>query len=290
MTEVVEYSNHGWHGLVEASWQEEFADLEAWMDPSRGKIYREKMNRLVVRLETPRGAVFVKVVRTLADGRHSGRDFVKRLKWFIRSSRAVQVMRMHLALLEAGFGCPEPLLAVRYRHQLQQPVDVFVCRELLLPSFGKRLVEAAGDERVRLLQATARELCRFHHAGFVHGDCIPGNILLGEDGGLHFLDNDRTVRLESGSLQRGRVRNLVQLCRHIEDWEKSEAPGRIFLDAYKEADLASGDDLPVVSRHLVRREIRQVMLQCAHDHGQRSWLEDVQEMSEGDKKAEQQGK
>ncbi len=217
--------------------------LDAALWDGAGEAVVAYPDRTVRRLATAQGTVFVKVFRP--DGIPS---LWKRLRHTLRDAlcgqAALRLLNIHAELEAAGLACPQALLAgVRGDEQ------VFVTREAngLPMSQAMKLDQNAAR---KALATAARGVRRLHDAGFVHGDCIPGNLLLdGET--VCFLDNDRTARISFWSLPRGRRRNLIQFCSRLPEGNplSAEEAARAFLEAY---DVDPMDYLPAIH---FRREV-----------------------------------
>ena len=153
---------------------------------------------------------FVKVLTAASE--HD--NLWNRLKWRLRSSRSLHVWHISQELQANGFGCPVIQLAARKRawRPLGWPTDALV----MSPVAGQ-MVQALlkNDPSQDILNIVAQELARFHAAGFVHGDCLPGNLFLENSGRLNFIDNDRTMRIHAWNRLPGIRRNLVQFAFHL---------------------------------------------------------------------------
>ncbi len=168
--------------------------------------------------------------------------------------RARRAFAMSRALVAAGFAAPEPLLlGARDGAGLLVTADVG----------GADLVAAVAPPTARgakraLLARLGSEVGRLHRAGFVHGDLVPPNLRV-RDGGLVFLDNDRTRRLP---LAFGARRNLVQLGRFVVPGLSLTDRARV-LRAY-----AAARGLGTARRRRLARWVARKVTQrrCAIDH------------------------
>jgi hypothetical protein len=147
--------------------------------------------------------------RTLAIASPEGALYVKH--WEAPGAwRAWRAFRMGEALVAAGFHAPETVLIAARGN-----AGLLVTRD----AGGEELLAAAarlGTERAakrRLLRRLGAEVARLHDAGFVHGDLVPTNVRV-RDEGFVFLDNDRTRRSRLLVALTAR-RNLVQLGRFV---------------------------------------------------------------------------
>jgi len=205
------YSSGKWRGRVASDWQEEFSDFDQWYQEHDGETVVSYRSRQVRRVRTARGTVYVKSIWGLTDPGMTGQDLLSFLKWVFRPSRALACWRVSWQLLEAGFHCARPELAIRRRSSLGYPSDVFISEEINAPMISDLLPKMAAGEQADLALLLGRELQKLHAAGFVHGDCILRNICLTSGKELVYLDNDRSkVRGIASPFSRS-IRNLAQI-------------------------------------------------------------------------------
>lgn len=236
------FNAEGWKGQVLAGWEDVFTGFDGWLASSVDECVVNLSSRQVWRSDTPKGALFVKVIYRASEAQGLARRAFAALKWLLRPSRALAIQRVSQAMLEAGFECPMPVLAVRRRSATGWPVDVFISAECGDANLCDQLPGLPREEIEALLARVAIELNRFHRAGFVHGDCIPANLALNAQGRLVFFDNDRTVRHPWLRERYAQRRNLIQfgyrLTRQLGDMTYFEQ----FLYAYVEAaEVAAAD-------------------------------------------------
>jgi hypothetical protein len=147
------------------------------------------------------------------------------LKDLFRYSKAFRFWRQGVALRESGFHVPVTI-AVGEQRRCRFVKRAFVLTEEIegqaLPDFLARREAGRADsgdlarkwEAIRIFGSLVR---RFHQLGFVHGDMVASNILVGESArdGIEFylMDNDRTRRFPLWFPQSLWRRNLVQLNR-----------------------------------------------------------------------------
>jgi Lipopolysaccharide kinase (Kdo/WaaP) family len=147
------------------------------------------------------------------------------LKDLFRQSKAFRFWYQGIALRESGFHVPVTI-AVGEQRRFRFVKRAFVLTERIegqtLPDFLARRSAGGADSGdlarkrhgIRVFGSLVR---RFHQLGFVHGDMVASNILVGESAcdGIKFylMDNDRTRRFTLWSPQSLRRRNLVQLNR-----------------------------------------------------------------------------
>ena len=220
----------GWNGLAAT---QEFAALaerlDDWLARSPGTLVVRYDSRYVRRIDLPSGTVYLKHIRALTDAGLDGREWLSWCKWVFRPSRALATWRISRRLLEAGFRCPEPLLAVRRRRRLY-PTDVFISAAIPYPD----LWQDASLPPAELARFLAAELARFHDAGFAHGDCILRNLCRDTAASrLVFLDNDRTWQPPALLRRHYQRRNLAQLAYSLlRRYDGQPEAARLFLDAY----------------------------------------------------------
>ncbi|HEV7734424.1 MAG TPA: lipopolysaccharide kinase InaA family protein [Candidatus Binatia bacterium] len=191
MSEYARWNRDGWRGWRAAGEPLDEAASLAAAESGEGRTSRHARS---LRLATPTGDVWVKAYPP-PGARRARRAFV-----------------MGRALAAAGFVAPETLL-VAWRRRAGVLVTRDTGGEDLLA-----LVDRLGRDRDlrgakrSLLARLGADVGRLHQAGFVHGDLVPPNVRVRDDGSLVFLDNDRTAR---GLLAVGARRNLVQLGRFV---------------------------------------------------------------------------
>ena len=223
--------------MVHSSWRSALSELDAWLAVNPGTVLVAKKTRRVFRVSTPRGVVYVKVIRSLQEGGSLFKKALAAVKWYCRSSRAVGVLNISNAMLAQGIGCPEPVLAARRRNAAGWPEDIFISREVACPSvLSLVLQQPEGKRQEAILASAGRGIARLHNHGFVHGDCIPGNLCQAPDGSLVFLDNDRTRITPVFGAEGARLNNLIQFLARLPAIANRERLVATFLQAYAEAN------------------------------------------------------
>lgn len=210
MSEYIAFRSQGWKGLGSADWLALLGPLQDWLSQNPGEVVVDLPNRQVNKVFTPLGTLYVKLLH--AGGNLGGvKGALTALKWTLRSSRAVAMLRISQELLNADFQCPIPILAARRRSPKGWPQDIFISLDCPGEPLTRLLPNMEPKEIQSLLATVASEVARLHQAGFVHGDCIPGNIAISPSGKVVFFDHDRTRRAaQSRLLQHQQRRNLVQ--------------------------------------------------------------------------------
>ena len=221
--EFTPYHINRWNGLISSELSNQ--DLEPEKLAVLGETIVNKPNRMVRRIDLEGTTVYAKwFVPT--------KSFLKRL---FRKPLAFRLLETHKALLSAGIGCAEPLLAAICDEPTQILPQLFVYKEVPYPNISQRLKNASTDEATRIYDTAAEAIATLHKAGFVHGDCLPGNICLSDDNHAFFIDNDRTSRSFPFIRKRQERRNLVQFCAHAAlQHDMSREMQRRFLAHYFE--------------------------------------------------------
>jgi len=210
MQPACDFQSGPWHGQVRQDWHETLADLDAWLAANPGELVVKYESREVRRIATPRGTVYLKRILALTDAGLHWRDWLSALKWYCRPSRALACWKISRQMLESGFACCEPLLAVRRRHAWGRPEDILLTAEVSEPDLRESLPLLSPDALHEAVRTASRQLRTFHEAGFVHGDCLLRNLCLSAEGKLIFLDNDRTKRPAFWNIFCRKSRNLAQ--------------------------------------------------------------------------------
>ncbi|MBO4620919.1 MAG: hypothetical protein J5654_12510 [Victivallales bacterium] len=198
-----------WRGICHRDFAVPDGNLDDWLARLAKTSNRHYASRWIAapNIECP---WFVKVLTAASE--HD--NLWNRLKWRLRTSRSLHVWRISQELQANGFGCPVIQLAARKRawQPLGWPTDVLV----MSPVEGQMVQTLLKNESAQdILNIVAQELARFHAAGFVHGDCLPGNLFLESSGRLNFIDNDRTIRVHAWNRLPSIRRNLVQFAFHL---------------------------------------------------------------------------
>jgi len=149
------------------------------------------------------------------------------LKDLLRHSKAVRALKQSEALARLGFHAPPAVAAGEERTFGVLGRSFLLTSEIAAKPLAAALrkycappLDRSGVSRKRRwLTQLARETCRLHRHGFVHGDLVASNIFAGlEPGGaarFYYMDNDRTRRYPAWLPQRLWRRNLVQLNRIV---------------------------------------------------------------------------
>ena len=250
----------GWNGLAATP---EFAEialhLDEWLLQNPGTPVVQYASRDVRRIDLPSGTIYLKHIRALTDKGLTGQEWLSWCKWVFRPSRALATWRISRRLLEAGFRCPEPLLAARRRRRLY-PTDVFVSAAIPFPDLWEDTSLPPAD----LAPFLGAELARFHAAGFAHGDCILRNLCRDTDANrLVFLDNDRTWQPPFFLRRHYQRRNLAQLAYSLLRRHDGDPAGaRLFLEAYAASPGAVPCDATAI--------LDQALTRLARKHPRRS--------------------
>jgi hypothetical protein len=229
-TSYVRWALDGWRGVVRDDLQIAPHEVLAVVARDEGRRSRHARTQ---RVELGGGVVYVKAYPA-PDGR-----------------RAVRAFRMGRALERTGFGAPDALLIGR-----RGGAGVLVTQDVggrsLFEAIGSRGTDPRGEKR-RLLRTLGAEVGRLHRRGFVHGDLVPSNLVVGPSG-VVFLDHDRTRRGQALVWWHAR-RNLVQLGRFVVPGVTVSDRARV-LDAYGAARGFGKSARQRLARWLVRATMR----------------------------------
>ncbi|HOG50829.1 MAG TPA: hypothetical protein PKY10_09580, partial [Lentisphaeria bacterium] len=152
----------------------------------------------------------------------------------------IAVFKITSAMLDKGIGCPEPILAARRRNAFGWPEDVFICREVPYPSLFSQLNAADhAPARDAIIANAAQGIAALHNKGFIHGDCIPGNLCLAPDQSIFFLDNDRTCPMPLLGKRRFRLANVIQFLARLPLPMQQNDVFALFLDSYRQASAGT---------------------------------------------------
>ncbi|MBR6471339.1 MAG: hypothetical protein IKS83_06050 [Victivallales bacterium] len=209
MNDYQPFSSGAWQGVHLGDFSLPSDPLDHWLEQIHASACRRYPSRCIA-APTEDFPWYVKILWGASD--HD--TWLNRLKWRLRPSRMLQTWRISMALEEAGFLCPKIQLAARRRAwwPLGWPTDLLI----MAPIAGRQLSSTITQENAtEVLPQVAAELARFHAAGFAHGDCIPGNLFLQDNGKLAFIDNDRTMHTRFGNRTARIRRNLVQFGFHL---------------------------------------------------------------------------
>jgi len=235
MSSIQPYRSGNWRGIIDPQWQEPLSDLDQWLRDHPGAKVVAKKSRTVSRVETPNGVIYVKIIHRLQERGSAWKMLFAGIKWLFRPSRAIATFQITDAMLDKGIGCPEPILAARRRNALGWPEDVFICREVPYPTLLSLFNTTDNiPSRDALLANAAHGIAALHNQGFIHGDCIPGNLCLAPDQSLCFLDNDRTQPMPLMLRRRARLNNVVQFLSRLPPNTQQGDVFTLFLDSYRQ--------------------------------------------------------
>ena len=232
--EPLQYSpweKDGWKGQALADLAENMPDPAILC--SMGESIVERPNRTVRRGTLQGKEVYIKCYRENSEQRPWWKRVFQRKKCF-------QVLEISRQLLAAGIGCPRTFLAAD-----RQWEELTVLEGLEFPTISNLCWymqrEEQREEWKRLCRPVAQAIASLHRAGFIHGDCIPGNLCINQNQKVFFIDNDRTRRC-FWFRKRQQMRNLIQFCAHL--WvmgsPRDEEECRMFLHEYEEAAGVTG--------------------------------------------------
>jgi len=262
-TRDIKYNVAPWRGYLSSDWQDIIHAPEQWLADNPGELVVSYPSREVRRITTPKGVLYVKIIRGLTDRGLTGRDPGSFLKWYCRPSRAIATWRISWQILAAGFRCARPVMAVRQRSQWAYPTDIFISEDVQAQEISTLLPQYQGPAaQAELAAILGRGLAAFHSAGFVHGDCILRNLCLDADNQLVFLDNDRSKKRGWRHPFCSSRRNLAQIGYSARRLDLPEAFVQKLFSEYSiaaqwaasRATAVSASLLTAINRRLQQRE------------------------------------
>ena len=212
MSALKAFSQNGWHGVVSP----EFAlpgDITRWTESLLPDAMLRYNSRVIARVtDDASGAqYYVKMLFGASENMHA---LPQAIKWRLRSSRALHVAAISAEMHDCGIDCAEVVLAARRRawQPFGWPTDIIVTRQAEGVSFRNIVKNGDRDEIECAVRIVAEKVAALHRAGFVHGDCQPGNLFVQlDEHSVAFIDNDRTARSNCLMRSRQEARNLIQL-------------------------------------------------------------------------------
>ena len=189
-----------WHGMVAEPFEWNLQRLDAILKDA--DIIVDKPDRIVRRIELDGKAFYAKSFlkpRRLAD----------RLKRMVRRPIVLRLWQIHNEMLDSGIVCAAPMLGAM---DDGAGTELFISTEIAMQTARIMIKTLAAESLPEIFAKAAKAIARLHRAGFVHGDCIPGNICMDDADGFAFIDNDRTERAPLLFGGNARRRNLVQFC------------------------------------------------------------------------------
>lgn len=242
MSTYVKFSSGRWHGLCLDEFKDELQNLDQWLSAQKTDVVREFPLRKISVLKHSSQTWFIKILTGLGDYRQT---LFGALKWHLRPSRSMHILKISEKLELAGIDCPKVVLAARMRkwRPFGSPTDILIMKEAqgrLVSNWltgADDLPKLEGQERLDMLKRIGAELARLHKAGFVHGDCHPGNYYWQENT-AHFcyIDNDRTKKHDSLNAS-GAQRNMISAGFYLLNKNKRISPEEwhIILSEYLHA-------------------------------------------------------
>jgi len=187
------------------------AALQRLLDSPGARFVKDHRRTAVAAVTVDGREVFVKRFKPYA--------WYRRLEWTVAPTPARRCWTRSEELVRAGFRVAPPL-AFGETRRCGLPADCYFVTAAVpaaIPAARFWLTNGetlAVSERRNLLEALARELRRFHDAGFYSGDANADNFLLraapGEAPEIFLLDLENVRRLGTVSRRR-RVKNVVQV-------------------------------------------------------------------------------
>lgn len=235
-TQYIGFRASGWRGYACVEWRQALVggDPLATAESQPHELLRERASARTLRVRTDRGVVYVKHLTGAKNYDNPWRDWYSRWKWLVRPSRSRRVLWTCLRMEHAGLSVPRVVLAARRRRGWGVE-DLLVSEAVEGQSLQAMILRAESWSQKSAWIAKAGEAtAKLHGAGFLHGDLLPGNLIVTPAGRIVFCDNDRTLwfsRLLPLFLKR---RNLAQMAFRLVAME-GEQGGRAYLEAYFDA-------------------------------------------------------
>lgn len=241
MNEYTKISSGRWNGFCLKDFRNELRNLDEWLASKQTETIREFPLRKICVLKINESEKwYIKTLNGLGDYHQT---LMGALKWRFRPSRAIHILKISEELERNGFSCPKVIMAARMRKwsPFGSPTDLLIMTEAsgrLVSNWltgADGLPKLEGQARLDMLKRIGTELARLHKAGFVHGDCHPGNYYWNEnDEHFCYIDNDRTRRYAKLNV-RGAQRNLISAGFYLLNTKKKRIPHsewKILLSEY----------------------------------------------------------
>jgi glycosyltransferase involved in cell wall biosynthesis len=197
------------------------------------------------------------------------------IKDLFRVSKALRAWNVSFLLARYGFATP-PVVAAGETRRCGFLADSFLVTEEVnaptIPQYlsthhGHRSAPALRKKR-RLVRSLAAEIGRMHLIGIIHGDLLPGNILIddsGEPATFFFLDNDRTRKFARMTIGNLMIRNLIQLGRFPLPGITLTDRLRFFKAYIEQNPVFRGKERELLARIVQKTRSRVLKIECADD-------------------------
>jgi len=200
----------GWRGRVRAGWVDRFdEDPLALIRKHPHHVLRDRPISTVHMVSLDGEYIFIKHITGRKDIASGLRHLWHQLLYRVRPSPALRTLRISQLCLNRGVQVPLVLLAAR-RRQAGKTEDLLITQAVRGQTVRACIYDApTAAERLRVVEHITEALVELHRAGLVHGDMLPGNMIVRDaDRAVVFLDNERTHR---GRTRRARMRNVEQM-------------------------------------------------------------------------------
>ena len=255
------YVEGDWRGFARDDLHQYLADRQIAdiLSPSRDILVRSRPNRWLFCLTTGRGVLYIK--RTAEPGQGAARNMPWLGPLFRGRSLASATLRISLQMRACGLLVP-PIVLSLCRGSGNETESLVVTDEIEGRSLTECLRSARDTEdRDRRLSRVAGQIAQLHSRRFLHGDLLPGNIIMTRQDEVVFLDNDRTRRwpiVLPGLLRQRNLSQIVFRLRRGFGWQSAKVLLRCYFDAVGSSDGARRRATRAIVGKVRRRHQRRV--------------------------------